>query len=319
MRDIIISLIVALLIISLGIFFVFEKREETNVSEDIHKMEVETSLIRSEKKSFQRELEELNKNYKAQTVGASRVILLFNDIDSDFVREICPLLQNRDIVGVMTLTKNNLPSNSSLLTKDAFNSLIDKGWETTLYYDGAVDVKLWYSEEKEAFDNGGIPLPTTVVVPNGVYTEELYNEFYTLGFEDIILKTYQPDISKTSDFGTLTVTDSVGWYTTNAAGIITLFSSRTGDIAFTVLGKTADEKYETEQFGKMIDTISHSVQKGLVFYSTPSRSREYKNKLLENEVLLSDSYEKKRAELQEKINELDKEIERIYDEYLEEK
>ncbi len=319
MRDIIISAIVAVLILCLAVFFVIEKKEDARNNANVYEAEMNTSALRAKMQSFQRELDELNRSYENQTVGASRIMLVFNEANTVFVREICPLLENRGVVGVLTLSKDNLPTDNSLLTKEKFDHLIEIGWETALYYDGEVDVELWHREEKAALDDSEISVPTTVIVPNSVYTDELYGKLYELGFVDIIVKAYQPDITRPDELGVATVTDSVGWYTVTASRIITLFASRTGDIAFTVGWGGVEEKYQGEQFEKMLDTVSHSAQKGLLFYSTPSVSREYKNKLLENNAIMSEQYEKRKAELEEEIKKLEEEIVGIYDKYLEEK
>lgn len=316
MREFHISVLVAVLALCLIVLFSYEAIKNGITENTRDEIETKVSEYRVEKRELEQELSSLQNAHVKETVGASRLMFFFSPIDNLFVDEIYPILKEKKIVASVCLDKDNLPGEYSVMSKETYNSLIENGWQTALYFDGKNTVNKWFSDNEQALKAAEIEIPTVLVVDEGNFNDVIASEFYLLGFKDIIIKAKKPDISKEDIEGGPAITDSVGWYTTSASGIIDRFASKTGDIAFFVGGDHPEESYEPDQFSAMLNVISKSVQNEQLFFTTPQGATEYKEKLVEAYNLTIDEFNKEKIRLENRINELEILIQKEYDEYL---
>lgn len=316
MRDIVISAIVVVLVVSSLIFFACMEKKNEKTQEILTQIELEVSEHRREKKKLEIELAELEKNHHRETVGMSRLIFCFRDTDSIFIEDILPILNEKNIPGVMCISEKNMPGKTSLISIDAYNSLIENGWQSAVVLYPDKSISGWYEEIKLIFENSGIQIPSVVIVNEEDFSTPLAHELYSFGFVDIIIKAAKPDVFRMDILDGARLTDAIGWYTYGAADIIDLFASNVGDAVFIIGGKEPDEVYVEDQFTSMLNTIMKAIEKEQLFFTTPEKAAEHMKALTEAYNNTIDEYNKKCSELREEINKLDKVIEGIYDEYL---
>lgn len=316
MRERQISVLVAVLVLCLVVLFSCEliKNNVTENSRD--KIETQVSEYRVEKRELEQKLSSLQSSHIKETVGASRLMLFFSPIDSLFVDEIYPILKENGVIASICLEKDNLPGVYSAMSGDLYNTLIEDGWQTALYFDGKTTVDKWYSDNEKALNTAGIDFPSVLIIDEGNFNDVIALEFHSLGFDDIIIKAKKPDVAKADIEGGPNLTDSVGWYTNVASGIIDLFASKNGDIAFIIGGDHPEESYEPDQFSTMLNVISKSIENEQLFFTTPRGMAEYKNKLAEAYNLTIDDFNEEKSRLENRINELETLIQEEYDEYL---
>ncbi len=318
MREIVISGIAIILAASCIIFFSCMAKKSENTQELVTKIELEVSEFRREKKKLEIELADLEKNHRRETVGMSRLVFCIREADDTFVESILPVLKEKKIPAVMCISKDTMPGDTSLLSMEAYSTLIEEGWQSAVILSSNKSISDWYDEVKLLFENSGIEVPSVVLVNEADFSTPLAHELYSYGFSDIIIKAAKPDILRMDIVEGARLTDAIGWYTYGAADIIDLFADNVGDAVFMIGGSEADEIYVEDQFTSMLNTINQAVEKEQLFFTTPEKIGEYMNKLTEAYNNSIDEYNAKRNNLKEEIKRLDGVIESIYDEYLDE-
>lgn len=317
MREIIVSVAVVILVICLGIFYSCEAKKNAEQKEIRDMIETKIGDFRREKKEVVEELEKLEAEHHRETVGASRLMLVFTSLDRAFTEEIYPLLRERSVVGTLCLDSENLPGVYSYFTNDDLNLLVSEGWQTAVFFDGIRAVNGWYVLLEEAFSNAQIEIPEVVVVDTSNYTEEIEASLLALGFKDVIVMLDKPDIAREDVEDKMRITDAVGWYTTVASNLIDTFAAKTGDAAFIIGGENIKTKYEESQFSSMLMTLLKSVEKEQIVLTTPKEAGAYRKRLREAYERTITEHTEKIKELKERINALDEKIESVYDEYIE--
>lgn len=318
MRDILVSVAVLLLVICFVIFYACEAKKNSETAEVRDEIETRISDYRREKKELTDTLRALEEEHHRETVGASRLMLVFNTLNNEFKDEIHPILKEKGIYGTICLDPEILPGVYSVISKQELESLLLDGWQTAVCFDGKKAVNGWYVGLEDAFLMADITIPEVVLVDSGNYTEEIEASLLALGFKDVIVSVFKPDIER-QDLEGMRITDGVGWYTSTASGLINTFASKTGDAAFIVGGETLETKYEESQFSAMLDTISKSIEKEQLFLTTPREAAEYKAKLKEAYERTITEHTEKKTELETRIKELETLIENVYDEYIDKK
>ena len=315
MRDILVSVLVLLLVVCFVIFYSCESKKGSETAELRDEIETRISDYRREKNELTDTLQALLQEHHRETVGASRLMLVFNTLNSEFKDEIYPILKEKEIYGTLCLDPEILPGHYSIISKEELDALLFDGWQTAVAFDGKKAVNGWYVGLENAFFAAGIETPEVVLVDSGNYTEEVEASLLALGFKDVIVSVLKPDIER-ADLEKMRITDAVGWYTSTASGLINTFASKTGDVAFIVGGEALETKYEKSQFSAMLDTIQKSIEKEQLFLTTPRETAQYKAKLREAYERTINEHTERKTELETRIKELDALIENVYDEYI---
>lgn len=310
-KDIILTVITLLLIAVIVVVLNKESSRDQDLQRVNSDLEVKTSAYRQEKKELQDELNALRSQKIEKEKGISSLMLVFSSVNESFLQEIVPFLDENNCVATLCLTDSVFES----VPTEEIQRLVNKGWQTSLYWDGYDDFGAWLSNTVGTLSSTGIPIPDMICVDVNSYDTTFDNLLVENGFQTLIINLGASNIYVDNDDNRLIKINGHSWYTTSSAACLSSNEFYDSQLAFFVGTEGVDLAYETNQFSAMINSALSKQVDSKIIITTPrgALSQSVINKA-EYENALS-GYDARVEELEKAIDEIDEKINSVYASY----
>lgn len=314
-----IIIVVVAIIITIGFsIFFFWRENQMKKERDVYyaQMEEEMASLTEEKQQLENELSKLKKDYN-NTKGISSVVLLFTDLNENIYTDIYPLMKESGFVGTLTISPTIFPGQENCLSLEQFKELLTAGWQCCLKWDDSADLDQWLKSCKEVVKNAGIELPDAVYFPKNSY-QKIYDDILKKqgilavvhhGEEDlpIIISESENDIWHPG---------AVPWNRSKASSVLSNAINQKGNIVYTIGSDSQQEVYKKSRFASMLKKIDSFSKSNNTFVTTILGAREYRKEIENKLNNLEGEYQTQADLLENKIAEIDKKIDSVYDKYI---
>lgn len=140
------------------------------------------------KQNLQLEYANVEKYTLNRIADASYLGIVFTELDKQLFDHVYPMFANREIplVGMMCLSKDQLPGGEGLITRAEYDIIRTAGWDTALYWDGEGILREYIVEMKQLFSERNLEFPKTIVFASQKYAIEYDRLLKEHGFLHVI-------------------------------------------------------------------------------------------------------------------------------------
>lgn len=242
--------------------------------------------------------------------------LLFLELDPRLMTEALPAMLSREIPGVLGLYEGNFPGDAGRISREDFDQLMAAGWGLCLVYDGGEDFAAWNEQIGPKLAAAGIARPTAVYFPEGAYRSDWEQALLDAGFTVAVHhgESFLPLIAGDAEEG-LWRTGSHPWNYTGIREQIREVVQKRGEHCFTVRFSEGREEFEAGAFENMLVFIQPFLEAGELQVTGFPLARELHDPLRNGSAEAWAAWEQESAELEQRIRELDAQIQEIYSEW----
>lgn len=149
------------------------------------------ALLLHEQQRLNNEREKILLGIENSFATPAYMSLLFVNLDPSIYTEAFPIMSEQDdgdvaIVGVMALSEDELPGLDGKLTLSQYNTLIDMGWGSALYWNGEGELDSFITGMELTLNAMEIELPKSIVFAYGTYSSECDGVLLAHGIENAV-------------------------------------------------------------------------------------------------------------------------------------
>lgn len=242
--------------------------------------------------------------------------LLFLELDPLLMTEIFPVLQEREISGVLGLSAGKLPGDPGQISLADYDQLLAAGWEACLIFDGSGDFAAWDRDISARLAAAGIEKPKTVYFPEDRYDAALDPQILACGYTVAVHhgESFRPLIAGEVE-GQLWLTGAHPWNYDGVRDQIRNVVGKGGQHCYTLRFTEGREAYSTESFRNMLNFIQPFLDEGQLVVTGFQHARELHDPALNGADEARAQWLQEKAELDARIHELDGQIQAIYAEW----
>ncbi len=326
MKKIIASILIMLLAIGTLGAVSFNVRNNKSQRQRLAALSERQLLLTVEKKGLLEEKAEYVALRAEETRAGNFLVLFFDNVDENLYDVVYPMLDERDIRGTIVLCEGLVPGEEGNISRENFDELISKGWDTAIGYDSSIDMTQADSKEKlgaylddyiARLTAAGIEIPLTYCFGKGEYSSRFEDVLKERGFKAIRHSGETGDV-----FGSAFLEDEFYYI---GSGICCAATSKLQenvdqayqeDLSYSMsvryIADTAiDTKLDctTSKYNKMLNYLQNSCPSTEV--CTMSELYTYKQQQFTSAQGVIAEYNAKIEELDDKIKVIDAEIEEI--------
>ncbi len=317
MKDTIVTAVSILLVVLLVVFLNVENSKSGELQQMKNEMEVRLNDYTLERKKLQLELESLSNQLEDDMLPTTNLMFVIKNLEDTYLENVLSEFNNREnkITGIYCLSIDMLPEENSPESLSTYNTLRELGWDFAMYWDGEGDFSEWYLDITRIMSEVGVAVPSVLYVDYSEFYEDLIYDAQTHGFEHLIIhRHFDDDEFEISDENINCIT-AYSWHSSLAINTISIATNLFSQIAF-VLGDCEDQsRFNGEQFAAMMSRLYSREKSEKLIFASPNEAVENVLKEAEQDAQAPAVYETRRFEIEEKIEELDKKIDFIYEEY----
>lgn len=303
-----------------------QKNKEMNFEEVTRELEVE-------KERLLIEYANVEKYYLNSIADGSYLGIVFTELHPDLYEDVYPLFTHRSdgskreekVVGFFALSDGNMPDDDNRLSRLYFDIMVEDGWQYILYWNGEGVLSEYISMMKDRFAVAGLKFPNVLMFESRQYTSE-YDKY--LASEGIVHVVHHgeerlPLVEKNTK-DKIWHPGALGWNTRNQANPLLReivsnggfalfevnFSDTIGDFLFN--GDFADR---TAAFGRMIDVIETLIAEDDIKVTSFDIAKEGRVRYLAAREEVLKDIEGRKAEILNRINEINQQINDAYKKY----
>lgn len=321
-----------LIVVSLMLSFSSCKRSSYNAE-----YENKLSELICEKQRLINEKNQLDITIEQELGNASFMSFAFTEIDEALYTEVYPMMcpdgEEIDLVGVMALSKDELPGMDGNISMEQYLELASVGWGTALYWDGMGELEGFIVEMQSLLGELEIDLPASVIFAKGSYDTSCDEMLTRYGIKNAV-HSGEGDlkyIEKTAPDG-VWHPGRIGWrWLGESTRLKKSIEANDGyalfEICFTnswenthtsfyaIEGDAETDEQRKDKFYSMLQSFRESIAAGEIevrnIDDTRARFTEYFDKL----ALLESEKEKRLAEIESLINDVTRRMTELYNEY----
>ena len=291
----VLKVLAVVMIVFLAGFLIFlicqEKWTQREREISYEEMEKELRPLELEKTRLRQEMSNLGKKHDEESQGA----------------------------GSLVLSEDSFPGQEGCLTGDQFKELTEAGWKCAVRWNENVEPEEWLIQCRELAEKAEIVLPQTVYFPDGAY-DEGRDEFLTRsGFTVAVHHGEKnlPIILSEAGEG-LWHPGAMGWVQSGANARLSEATTQGGNLVFTIGSDFEAEQYEEGQFINMLSLADGYCQDGNLMVTDLTGARKYRQELADGQESRDEDYAEQESQLQEQMDELDREMDTITRKYIKE-
>lgn len=307
-KKIIIGVIVGI-VIALAVLLWQTSREEQSHNKQYEKMEKELLPLNVEKRNLQQEIVDLKEMYEKEGASKGTATVLFTEMNEKVYTNAYPAMQEKGYVGVLALSSTQLPGMEGCISIQEFKALIAAGWSYCLTWEENTVAKDWLSKHSME--------PATVMY----FTDETYQEEYDI---ELSAAGYSTVVRYNNEEMTTTPpTRETGIWHADVCGMqgnrpmyqLENAMTQGGNIVFSVGFTRAEELYDEEIFGYMLEWFKDYEEAGTLVVSDFAGARAYHEEMEWKRNLSEEQFQVEKAKIEEKIKETEKKIDAVYSKY----
>ena len=300
----------------LAVFLWFDNRAAQERQMANMEMEQELRPLELEKHRLQQELNDIKNEFSQETRRTGSLVLLFTNLDEQIYTDIYPIMEAFGYTGVVTLSEECFPGGGGCMSREQFRELMDAGWECCLKWEEEQDVKDWASACGRLARGAGVARPKAVYFPGDTYDSE--KDELLIG-EEVQTAIYhgagETSLLASEIGGDIWHPGAMGWEQRGASKMLDEAVEQKGNLVFTIGTDFPEEEYEKDSFISMLEKADIFCEDGNLKVMTLSEARDYRQGLDEGRENLTEAYDGERAELEARIEELERQMDDITEKY----
>ena len=272
-----------------------EEREQLQTVSDTYAEKMRP--LWNEKRRIERELAALeNEQVKEEALSVS-VLLLCTEPDARIMDDMMKKTDNYGYPALVCVSPERFFGDEGCLTVAEMSELVGRGWEICVTVNGETDIPALYRRVLDA----GLPTPVAVYYPNGGYDRQESELLLSMGINKAI-------VYGTDDYHFQSMWQSFA-YGSMEKDSQTVFWNKiqAGESVVLTVGYTdGREMYNDSNLSGLLDSVDSLMSDGLLFVRNLSDAY-----LCYQEYLYSGgsaSFESRRTDLQERLNEIEDEL-----------
>lgn len=301
--------LVLLGMLALGLQNLISKKERAEVLERAAPLEKQRDELVSRRDRLQREFYEFGQ-------GKATEQLLVLELDEPLMTELFPLMEERELPGVLGLSEGNFPGDPGKISKADYDRLVAAGWETCLVCAGTEDFAAWDLDMSLRLRQAGIEKPTAVYFTENAFRPEQREQIQACGYTVAVhhgeggLELIGGDASQD-----LWLSGAHPWNYTGVSDEIRLLVQKRGQHCFTIRFSEGRETYRTENFRRMLEFVEPFLDQSSLEITGFRQARDLHDPAKNGVGSARENWEREDAEMARQIRELNEQIDSIYREW----
>ena len=306
-------LLVAALVL-FGLIFVELRARATRAQREEILLRAEPLELERDRLTLQRDQRQAEVDKLSRALATEQ--LLFLEPDPLLMTEVFPLLQERGLPGVLGLSAGKLPGDPGQISREDYDRLLAAGWEACLIYEGSDDFAAWDRDMSARLAAAGIEKPRTVYFPEDRYDAALDPQILACGYTVAVHhgESFRPLIAGEVE-GELWLTGAHPWNYEGVRDQIRNVVNKGGQHCYTLRFTEGREVYKTDSFQNMLDFIQPFLDEGQLVVTGFQQARDLHDPALNGADEARAQWLQEKAELDDRIHELDGQIQAIYAEW----
>lgn len=259
---------------------VFSQRNEQMRAEELEQVNQRLAPLYARKLELEAELKQLEDTTDAQLSGMGTLSLILTDLDSAFLEQAAPALEQAEIPAVLALFSERLPDSEGCVALTEFDRYIEEdGWDYCLAWDGTEeDFSLWYDTMAGQLEVLELDMPKAIYCVGGSYTAELEAAAKEKGI-DTIVHSGEGELSLVeTQVGEVWRPGALGWLTQATRNRLDQAVVSYGSLAFTV-DPGEEGNFQTSQFVSMLETLNGYQEEEKLKVDTLAEARAYREEV----------------------------------------
>lgn len=314
------GIMAAVLLAGALVFFIWQEKAAEREKETVYvEMEKELRPLELEKRKLRQELDDLEKVYDEESQGMASLILLFADIDRTVYTEIFPKMKEYGFIGVLALSGEQIPGQEGCISKEQFDELMEAGWQCCTKWERNMTAREWKESVDKLVAETGITRPSAVYFPQGAYDSKLDNYLSSQGIT-IVVHHGEEGLSLTlpENGETLWHPGAIPWHQDGSRWELSGVVTERGNMVFVTGLDSTEEEYSESGYISMLEDAKGYCESGELMVTDLKTACEYRGNLEDSQEGLSQNFEEKKAELDEQIEEVDRQIDGVTQKYVKE-
>ncbi len=310
---VIITVVLAILMVC---FFLAEDAEKKEMQEAYTAMQNEIRPLELELYALQQELGDIKEEDAKETLGLGSVVLLFTDLSEVIYTEAYPQMEKYGFKGVLALGDSSMPGVEGCMNEEQLEELLKAGWECCLRWDTGMDEKKWPAYSRRLARKAEITRPEWVYFQREAYDCTVDEFLEEQGFSIAVHHGEEnaPLVAVEAQ-ERLWHPSAMAWNASDAAAMLEEAMAQRGNLIFTVGQDSPEEEYQKDVCEAMLGRIHEYCDAGELQVMTLSEAAEYREALKEKRDSIEMKNGGRRAELENRIEELGREINGIAEKY----
>ena len=302
----------------------------------------EAEPLERERENLWRELSSLQRDAEREPLPPAAEQLLVTELDEDLYTRLYPLMRDRDLHGILALSREQLPGQEGKISFEEFNELLEKGWTLCLSFPGG-DFDDWYDAMSDWLEDLSLPRPEAVYFPE--WDPTLVDKLRTYGFtiaiqqesEQIQLEgdeeaalilyvrpwndeddegaariLYARPWNDEGDEGEVRILYARPWNYEDVVSFVDNLAAKGGTAVFTVSFSEGPDAFDETGFVNMLDYVGKYIQRGRYYFTDFAEGMALQEDTEFDEDRAEAAYRRELERIQAEIDDLDQRIHAIY-------
>lgn len=235
---------------------VLSQRNEQAKAEELERINQQLAPLYTRKLELEAELKQLEDTTAAQLSGMGTLSLVLTDVNSAFLEQAAPALEQAEIPAVLALSPERLPDGEGCITLSDFNRYMDEdGWDYCLVWDGTEEFGSWYDTMAQRLEALELDMPKAVYCAGGSYTAAMEAAAKEKGIDTIVHSGEENFSLVETQVGEIWRPGALGWLTQATRNRLDQAVVSYGSIVFAV-DPGEENDFQTSQFVAMLETLN---------------------------------------------------------------
>lgn len=266
--------------------------------------------LEAERSDLYQKIENADREYQENINAQATAQFLFTDLDKEIYTQVFPLMQKKNLTGVLALSPDELPNMDGNIIRREFEEMLNAGWSYCVFWDGSGDLESFLFDVKDAFYLISLTMPKSIYFAPGSYSSEYQEILEEYGFsiaihhgeEELPIVTTQY-----SDFWTL---GAAALYGGNSEFSLNDVVTSKGNIVVT-FSLSDSVPFNAEQFSSYLDTYKSLQDNEELSVTTFNEAYRVHGDADEAQEQYKSDYEEQKKQLDTRVDEIDRQIREI--------
>lgn len=308
-----IGIVFLISVVSLLTLFLWESHEKEKAHILSEKWESERRPIRVQKEKWERQLAELNEEYRILTEPKATTQIFFTDLNEQVYSVCYPRLKSMGYTGTLVLSAEQFPGEEDCMTLEQFRELLTDGWKICIGWPKEATTDSWWTTLKQKMNASQIERSSMIYFPHGSYKSELDGKIRQMGFSIVISEKIgvESPVQENYEEG-LWHLGAMGYMEAKSKVQLIDAIGKDGNIIYLVSFGISNQLYESTPFRGMIGIFQEYQLGGDLLVCDTETAREYhKNKSNGISPEVVENYQKEKEVLENEIQKLEDQLRKI--------
>lgn len=245
------KIVILILVLAIAAGTIYSRSKYERNSAFVQRQQEAAAVLRIEKEELQKELDYINDQLRNRTIGSGNVVMLFEKPHESILSEVLPLMEDYGYPGTIAISADAYPGGEGCMTVLELRSLMDKGWDLCVYWDGEGSIGEYKASLEPIWAALGTDCPGLLYLRSGGYFTYKDQEILDAGFHVAVHHGEVTELSAREDKDDLFTIGASLW---NEPGMIRYLQDLAavgGSIVLTVDFESPYGKFNGDNFANM--------------------------------------------------------------------